>query len=147
MNKTGTLRFFFLNVLILLTSCSLSSQIAKGGDVGWLSYFETTKGIQYVNDNGVVSDALQIMKDHDMNAIRLRAFVNPTLENIGKVDTQSVVETAVRANNLGMDVMITIHYSDRWADPGIQQKPAAWQNLSFSDLGQAVYDYTYGLMD
>lgn len=147
MNKIDTFRFFFLNILILFSSYSISCQIAKGGDVGWLSYFETTKGIQYVNDNGVVSDALQIMKDHDMNAIRLRAFVNPTLENIGKVDTQNVVQTAIRANNLGMDVMITIHYSDVWADPGSQHKPAAWENLSFNDLAQAVYDYTYGLMD
>ncbi len=137
-------------ILVICFICQFhetNAQIAKGADVGWLSYFEQDKGITYLDDQGQVQDALQILKDHDMNAIRLRAFVNPTLENIGKVDTQNVVQTAIRANNLGMDVMITIHYSDVWADPGSQHKPAAWENLSFNDLAQAVYDYTYGLMD
>ncbi|MEM1002537.1 MAG: glycosyl hydrolase 53 family protein [Bacteroidota bacterium] len=131
----------------MLSPSILNAQIAKGADVGWLSYFEDSKGIEYVNDQGQVQDAMEILRDHGMNAIRLRAMVNPTEENIGNVDTQSVVNSAVRANNLGMDVMITIHYSDVWADPGSQHKPVAWEILSFNDLSQAIYDYTYGLMD
>ena len=135
-------------LLFLFLSTSISrAQIAKGADVGWLSYFENSLGITYLNDNGQEQDALEILKDHDLNAVRLRAFVNPTETHIGEVDTQNVVKNAVRAKNLGMDVMITIHYSDTWADPGKQYKPASWQNLSFEDLKQAVYDYTYNFMD
>jgi len=35
-----------------------------------------------------------------------------------------------------------IHYSDFWADPGKQSKPAAWKNLNFDQLTAAVRDYT-----
>lgn len=136
-----------LMVILFLFTHSTKAQIAKGADVGWLSYFENTLGITYLNDTNQEQDALQILKDHDINAIRLRAFVNPTEANFGEVSTQDVVKNAVRANNLGLDVMITIHYSDVWADPGSQHKPASWENLSFQDLSKAVYDYTFELID
>lgn len=150
-------RFFLINyyrnfivllfVLFSITTATINAQIAKGADVGWLSFFESSLGISYLNDQGQIQDALEILRDHDMSAIRLRAFVNPTQETIGEVDTEGVVKNAVRANNLDLDVMITIHYSDTWADPGNQTKPAAWQNLTFNELSQAVYDYTYQLLD
>ena len=137
-----------LLIIIFSAFCAnINGQIARGADVGWLSYFENSLNIKYQNDTGIEQDALEILKDHDLNAVRLRAFVNPTEAHIGEVDTQNVVKNALRAKNLGMDVMITIHYSDTWADPGKQYKPASWQNLSFEDLKQAVYDYTYNFMD
>lgn len=137
-----------LLIILFYAFCiSINGQIARGADVGWLSYFENSLNIKYQNDSGVEQDALEILKDHDLNAVRLRAFVNPTEAHIGEVDTQNVVKNALRAKNLGMDVMITIHYSDTWADPGKQYKPASWQNLSFENLKQAVYDYTYNFMD
>ncbi|MAD97523.1 MAG: hypothetical protein CMB99_09390 [Flavobacteriaceae bacterium] len=147
MQRKSNFRYSFLILFLSFQFQQTTGQIVKGADVGWLSYFEDNLNITYVNDQGQTQDALQILKDHEMSAIRLRAFVNPTLQNIGNVTTQDVVQTAVRAKNLGMDVMITIHYSDVWADPGSQHKPVAWENLSFNDLAQAVYDYTYGLMD
>ncbi|PQJ78079.1 glycosyl hydrolase 53 family protein [Polaribacter porphyrae] len=134
-------------VIIVVFNITAKAQIAKGADVGWLSYFENNLGITYLNDDGEQQDALKILQNHDMNAIRLRAFVNPTEDNIGEVNTAGVVKNAVRAKNLGLDVMITIHYSDTWADPGSQHKPASWENLNFEQLSQAVYDYTYQLMD
>jgi beta-galactosidase len=41
-----------------------------------------------------------------------------------------------------MKLLLDFHYSDYWADPGKQYKPAAWRGLNFSDLKQALYDYT-----
>jgi Arabinogalactan endo-1,4-beta-galactosidase len=38
--------------------------------------------------------------------------------------------------------LIDFHYSDSWADPGKQTKPAAWTNLSFTDLTTAVTTHT-----
>ncbi|MCV6004468.1 arabinogalactan endo-1,4-beta-galactosidase, partial [Escherichia coli] len=46
------------------------------------------------------------------------------------------------AKDANMDVMIDFHYSDTWADPGNQWKPAAWQQLSFEDLMGQVWSYT-----
>ena len=41
-----------------------------------------------------------------------------------------------------MKLLLDFHYSDYWADPGKQYKPAAWRNLSFEELKKVVYDYT-----
>jgi arabinogalactan endo-1,4-beta-galactosidase len=38
--------------------------------------------------------------------------------------------------------MVDFHYSDVWADPGHQFKPAAWADLSFPDLCTAVTAHT-----
>ncbi len=35
------------------------------------------------------------------------------------------------------------HYSDNWADPGKQIKPAAWKDYDFEQLKKAVYDHTF----
>jgi arabinogalactan endo-1,4-beta-galactosidase len=49
---------------------------------------------------------------------------------------------ARRAQNLGMKIMIDFHYSDWWADPGKQNKPAAWKTLNFDALTTTLYTYT-----
>ena len=36
---------------------------------------------------------------------------------------------------------LDLHFSDTWADPGHQTKPAAWQNLDFEGLLVAVEAY------
>jgi arabinogalactan endo-1,4-beta-galactosidase len=38
--------------------------------------------------------------------------------------------------------MLDLHYSDSWADPGQQTKPAAWATLDFATLVDSVYMYT-----
>jgi arabinogalactan endo-1,4-beta-galactosidase len=42
--------------------------------------------------------------------------------------------------------MIDFHYSDSWADPGKQNKPAAWTSHTFSQLKTDVYNHTYGIL-
>jgi arabinogalactan endo-1,4-beta-galactosidase len=54
---------------------------------------------------------------------------------------------AVRAKNLGMRIMIDFHYSDSWADPGKQTKPAAWVNHTFSELQNDVYNHTFEVLN
>jgi len=44
--------------------------------------------------------------------------------------------------SLGMGLGIDLHYSDSWADPSKQAKPAAWAALPFDQLVTAVHDYT-----
>jgi hypothetical protein len=41
-----------------------------------------------------------------------------------------------------MQVMLTLHYSDTWADPSAQTKPAAWKRLTQAALVTQVYNYT-----
>lgn len=43
--------------------------------------------------------------------------------------------------------MIDFHYSDSWADPGQQTKPAAWSNLDFASLVTAVSNHTTDVLN
>lgn len=138
-------------LLLIITPFQVKAQLAKGADIGWLSQFESW-GVEYQNDQGVIQDAIQILKDHGTNSIRLRAWVDPSPDGMvngypgGFCDTQSVVAMAKRASDLGMRIMITVHYSDEWADPNDQHIPSAWVGLSHNQLVTAVYDYTVSLM-
>jgi arabinogalactan endo-1,4-beta-galactosidase len=120
---------------------------AKGADVGWLHQMEAT-GYKFYNVNGEEEDCLKILKDHGINSIRLRAWVNPSDDLAsGHCSTAEVVEMAFRAKEMGFRLMIDLHYSDSWADPEKQKKPAAWENHSFDELVSDVYDYTLEVMN
>ena len=43
-------------------------------------------------------------------------------------------------------LLLNFHYSDTWADPGHQRKPAAWVNLHGADLEKAANDHTKEVM-
>ncbi|WP_339299460.1 glycosyl hydrolase 53 family protein [Paenibacillus sp. FSL K6-2441] len=122
-----------------------SSSFIMGGDVSMLHEVEQRGGKFY--DNGVEKDALEILSDHGMNAVRLRLWVDPYDSDGnpyggGTNDLATTISLAQRAKALGMDVLLNFHLSDFWADPGKQNKPKAWQNLTYSQLLTAVYDYT-----
>lgn len=95
---------------------------AKGADVGWLTEMEAA-GKKFYAPNGSQEDLFAILKGLGMNTVRLRVWVNPAGGWNGKAD---VVAKALRAKNAGMRLLINFHYSDGWADPGKQTKPAAW---------------------
>ncbi len=119
---------------------------AKGADVGWLSQMEAT-GYRFYDADGTEKNCLQLLKDRGMNTIRLRVFVNPSNDRInGHCSKDETVAMAVRAKNLGMRVMINFHYSDTWADPGHQNKPAAWASHSFTTLLSDVYNHTFEVL-
>jgi arabinogalactan endo-1,4-beta-galactosidase len=117
---------------------SYTSTFAKGADVSWVTEMES-KGVLFYDKNGVKTECMALMKSLGMNSIRLRVWVNPTDGWNNKTD---VLTKAKRAKDLGMRIMIDFHYSDSWADPGKQTKPAAWQNLNFTDLCTAVANHT-----
>src|SRR5512133_89848 len=74
-----------------------------------------------------------------MNSIRLPVWVNPA---DGWNNIADVLVKAKRASDLGMRIMIDFHYSDTWADPGHQIKPASWQALGFENLKTALANHT-----
>lgn len=116
---------------------------AKGADISWLTQMEAS-GIKFYNRTGVAQDCMVLLKSIGLNAIRLRVWVNPT---DGWCNTADVVAKAVRANDLGMKLMIDFHYSDVWADPGHQTKPAFWVNQDITALQTLVYDHTLAVLN
>ncbi len=116
-----------------------------GADISFLPELEA-KGIKF-SDKGIKKDAIEILKDHGFNYIRLRIFYDPAGEKgyspkKGFCDLQNTLTMAKRVKKAGMKLLLDFHYSDYWADPGKQYKPAAWQNISFDALKDSVYNYT-----
>ena len=116
-----------------------------GADISFLPELEA-KGMKF-SDKGIEKDALLILKEHGFNYIRLRIFNDPARDSgyspkKGFCDLTNTLKMAKRVKEAGMKFLLDFHYSDYWADPGKQTKPAAWRNLSLEDLKKAVYDYT-----
>ncbi|WP_216726578.1 glycosyl hydrolase 53 family protein [Hymenobacter siberiensis] len=116
---------------------------AKGADVSWVSQMEAAN-YRFYNEAGTQQDLFQLLHDHNMNTIRLRVWVNPAGGWNGKND---VIAKAIRAHNLGFRLLIDFHYSDSWADPGQQTKPAAWVGHTLAQLQTDVYNHTYSILD
>ncbi|MCX6287903.1 MAG: glycosyl hydrolase 53 family protein [Bacteroidetes bacterium] len=136
---------FFLFYFLLADE--VSAQFVKGADIGWLQQMEAT-GYKFYDSTGTQKECLQILKDHGINTVRLRVWVNPSNDKInGHCSKKEVAAMALRAKNMGMRIMIDFHYSDSWADPGKQTKPAAWASHSFSQLLTDLYTHTFEVLD
>lgn len=120
-----------------------TSSFAKGADISWITEMESA-GRKFYNNSGAQQDVIQILRDLGMNTIRLRVWVNPADGWNGKAD---VVAKAVRAKNLGMRIMIDFHYSESWADPGKQTKPAAWIGQDINGLKTSLADHTKEILN
>lgn len=118
-------------------------EFAKGADISWATQMEAA-GMKFYNTAGAEKDCFQLMKDLGLNSIRLRVWVNPSN---GWCNTADVVAKALRAKAAGMKIMIDFHYSDSWADPGQQNKPAAWATQSFEALKTSLADHTTSVLN
>lgn len=146
---TGVLLFFIL----FITACKKSTgtsvlptvdtvAFAKGADVGWLTQMEAG-GVKFYNGGGTQQECMLLLKNLGMNTIRLRVWVNPTG---GWNNATDVLAKAQRASAMGMRIMIDFHYSDSWADPGKQTKPAAWATQDINGLKASVASHTSGVL-
>ena len=115
-----------------------TSTFAKGADVSWITEMEAS-GKKFYNASGTAMEGMALLKSLGMNAVRLRVWVNPSGGWCNKAD---LLVKAKRAKSLNMRIMIDFHYSDSWADPGQQTKPAAWAGMSMEELKVAVADHT-----
>ena len=135
----------------------LSRRFMKGVDISMLAQIEASGGTFHQED-GRAKDALEILREHGVNWVRLRIWNNPVFPpgitsyhgtpvspgpaGGGNNDETVVRGLARRAKALGMGVYLDFHYSDFWADPGKQDTPATWKGMTAAQLEQAVYDYT-----
>lgn len=125
------------------TTNPVTSQFAKGADISWLTQMEAS-GYKFYNTAGTAMDGMLLMKSLGINAIRLRVWVNPAGDWCNNAD---LVAKAMRAKKLGFRILLDLHYSDTWADPGHQTKPGAWTNYNFTTLNSTIYSYTKSVMD
>jgi arabinogalactan endo-1,4-beta-galactosidase len=114
---------------------------AIGADVSFLAKCEQD-GVIF-RENGKPIDVLALLRAHHYNWVRLRIFHDPAaapdkLPN----DLSYTLALAERAKALGFHLLLDLHYSDSWADPGKQPTPAAWARLKHKQLVAAVRNYT-----
>jgi arabinogalactan endo-1,4-beta-galactosidase len=129
--------------LALLAGCAATpadvpAPFARGADISWLEQQERS-GQRFSDDRNQPGDALALLRDVGLNALRLRVWVDPV---DGLCDSEYVVRLAHRAAAHGYRLMIDFHYSDHWADPGQQTVPRAWRDLDAAHLDEAVRAHT-----
>ncbi|MFI5845517.1 arabinogalactan endo-beta-1,4-galactanase [Catenuloplanes sp. NPDC051500] len=114
----------------------------RGADVSHVTKNED-HGAVYRDFSGPRRDPFRLLAANDVNYIRLKVWVDPADGYNNQADT---LAKARRAHEAGQKLLIDFHYSDAWADPGKQNKPAAWAALPFDGLRQAVYDHTFSVL-
>jgi arabinogalactan endo-1,4-beta-galactosidase len=132
-----------LLLLLIFQSQEVKAQFANGADIGWLSQMEYQRFV-FKDSTGVQKDCLDILKEKGINSLRFRVWVNPSGGYCNKKD---VAYMAKRADSKGFKVMLDFHLSDSWADPGHQNKPAAWATHTISQLTTDVANHITDILD
>ncbi|MFO1478285.1 MAG: glycosyl hydrolase 53 family protein [Verrucomicrobiota bacterium] len=129
----------------LLCAIPARAEFLAAADFSHLAYMES-QGVVYA-DNGRVQDALVIVRNHGLGCVRLRLFTSSPQQ--AKADPYNCINNldytvplAVRVKQAGLKFLLDFHYSDTWADPSHQSKPAAWSTLTFPELVQQVRSYS-----
>ncbi len=152
MDRAGIRPAVALALLAALAGCSAPSApdggaaatLRPGADVSALERIEQAGGV--FRDGGAPGDAITILRHHGGDMFRLRLFVHPSGDDVQVNDLEYTVRMAVRIKTVGARLLLDIHYSDTWADPGLQIVPSAWRGLDFAALEQQVESYTAGVI-
>ncbi|MDI6401236.1 glycosyl hydrolase 53 family protein [Balneolaceae bacterium ANBcel3] len=153
----GTLSLLF----IILFTGALHGQSSRdsfyfGHDLSYVNQMEDC-GARF-SHGGIDRDPFELFSEHGSNLIRARLWMDPSWwqqplsqpEGVKPFysDLEDVKQTFKRAREHGMELMLDIHYSDIWADPGRQIIPKAWRDVAYNDeaLADSVYNYTYRVL-
>lgn len=115
------------------------------------TYFEEAQAnAKYYCDNQEV-DPLKMFIDNGVNYMRIRVWNNPYDENGNKYlggtcDVDNFIKLSKLAISKGYKILLDLHYSDFWADPGKQFLPKKWSNMNLDELKQAIYQFTYDVL-
>ena len=124
-----------------------------GADLSYVNQILDHGGVY--KDAGNITDPYQIFKNNGANVIRFRLFHTPTWTKTVYVpsgtqmynDFADVKKGISKSKVAGMQVCLDFHFSDTWADPGKQTKPAAWDTLTrIFVLKDSIYNYTYKII-
>jgi arabinogalactan endo-1,4-beta-galactosidase len=128
----------------LAQTATAPSAFLLGADISTLAQMEQHGGI--FRDGGQPADAIDIFKRHGWNCFRLRLFVNPNGRGGVINSLEYTCALAQRIKAAGAVLILDLHYSDTWADPQHQVKPAAWKDLEFDALENTVRSYTAAVL-
>lgn len=139
-----------ISFLLLLLTAPLVAQAQKvvGGDISLLPTYEH-HGVRYLDRAGSPTDALAFFgQQAGWNAMRVRLFTDPSKapaddrdEGV-RQDLDYATDLCRRIKTQGYALMLDLHYSDTWTDPGQHSTPAAWPAANPEVLADSVYRYT-----
>jgi arabinogalactan endo-1,4-beta-galactosidase len=125
----------------LKTPAEAAAGFVKGVDVSWAPQMET-HGYSWKNASGQSQHLLTILKGYGITAVRLRTFVNPSGDPAnGHCAINEVAAYAKRVKAAGMSIMLDYMFGDTWNSVGVQNPPAAWKNMSYSQMLSAMSTY------
>lgn len=152
-NKTLYIISFFVAGILLITGCNKQPDPSGGGEPidqpDWIIGADMSLLPTYLKAGAVYKDeygndvaVLPFFREKGFNYLRVRLFVNPNPETAACQDLAYVQDLILAARSAGYRILLDFHYSDTWADPGKQFKPAAWTELDQEKLANRVYSYT-----
>lgn len=108
---------------------------------------ELSHGAKYYDESGNPVDPVEILRNNGVSVVRLRLWVDPHSEDgtpylAGTCDLDCFIRTAKLFLAHDYRIMLDIHYSDFWADPGKQFIPKSWHIETIEDAENKVYEYT-----
>lgn len=110
----------------------------QGADMSYLPQLRAS-GLALHNENHQAEDPLQILKRAGVNTIRFRLWKR---QEGTESSLSSVQALCAEVRALGMKTLVSVHYSDTWADPGHQSTPPEWKSLPTEALIDSIYAYT-----
>ena len=96
-------------------------------------------------EGGQPSDELTILHNHGWNAFRVRIFV-PPVRSAPNNPLLNAVPLCKRIKELGAKLLLCVHFSDTWADPGKQYIPLAWEGEDINGLEKEWEKHAYDIV-
>ncbi|EJD50129.1 arabinogalactan endo-1,4-beta-galactosidase [Auricularia subglabra TFB-10046 SS5] len=117
---------------VLAFAASALGLVWRGADISSVPVVEQA-GTTYKDTNGASGKFEAIAKAHGMNTARVRIWTAGQLKAVQRIKAQ------------GMTLIVDLHYSDTWADPGKQAIPSGWGS-TLDQLNTAIYNYTLNVV-
>jgi arabinogalactan endo-1,4-beta-galactosidase len=135
-------------VALGLSRTALGDPFYIGSDVSLVPFFQSQGAVYQASTTSAPQAPDQILYDAGDNLFRVRLFVNPDTnynDSQGAIQTQaydiSLLQT-LKTNDPNAAIELDFHYSDTWASPGEQTKPAAWASDTQAQLDAQIQSYT-----
>jgi arabinogalactan endo-1,4-beta-galactosidase len=133
-----------LFAVLALASCADAANDSErplllGADLSYVNELEDCGAIY--REDGRDVNPYDLFARKGANIVRLRLWHTPAWTRYGTL--ADVTRSSRRAQAAGMHVLLDLHYSDDWADPGDQIIPEAWRRYAdIGELAEQVYRYT-----
>ncbi len=145
-------KLFFVISITLITIKLQGQCFLTGADLSYVNEI-VKEGGSYYDELGNEVEPFEYYANQGTKVVRLRLWHTPenNMSHCGNsISTNSLadmLDAAVKVKQHGMQLILSIHYSDYFADPGKQKTPKAWEGLTHSILLDSISNYTRQVLE